>query len=162
VRGPIALDERNLRGGAAVPAAQVALALLVLQALLAGAAFALARGRRLGAIRPPPPPRGRTARDYLESLGALYRRARAEGELSRSAWVRARRDLERRAGIPARLADEEAEARLWPRAPAAAEAVARARRALSAPPGPASLTAVVRAAADLEAALGGAPPHAPW
>jgi hypothetical protein len=161
-RGPLALDERHLRGGAAAPAARSALALLLLQALLAGAAFALARGRRLGAIRPPPPPRGRTARDYLESLGALYRRARAEEELSRSAWGRARRDLERRAGIAARLPDAEAERRLRRRAPAAADAVVRARRALSAPPGPDSLTAVVRAAADLEAALGGTPSRDAW
>ena len=161
-RGPLALDERHLRGGAAVPAAQAALALLVLQALLAGAAFALARGRRLGAIRPPPPARGRTARDYLESLGQLYRRARAEGELSRSAWGRARRDLELRAGIPARVPDAEAERRLRRRTPAAAEAVARARHALSSPPGPASLTAVVRAAADLEEALGGTAARGAW
>jgi hypothetical protein len=149
-RGPLAIDERSLRGDAEVPASRTALSLLVLQALLAGAAFALARGRRLGAVRPPPPARGRTARDYLESLGALYRRAGAEGDLSRSTWARARRDLERRAGIPARLPDAEVEARLRPRSAAAAEAVARARRALSAPPGPAALAAVVRAAADLE------------
>ncbi|HSN93175.1 MAG TPA: DUF4350 domain-containing protein, partial [Anaeromyxobacteraceae bacterium] len=93
-RGPIALDERHLHAGASLPAAGTALAPLVLQALLAGAAFVLARGRRLGAVRPPPPPRGRTAREYLKALGALYRRARAEGELARSAWGRARRELE--------------------------------------------------------------------
>lgn len=160
-RGPVAFDERHLRGEAAAPASQAALGWLVAQAILAAAAFALARGRRLGAVRPPPPPLGRTARDYLESLGALYRRARAEGALSRSAWARARRDLERRAGIPARLPDAEAEARLRSRSPAAAEAVARARGALAAEPGPRALAALVRAAADLAAALG-APSRGAW
>jgi hypothetical protein len=152
-RGPLSVDERRLRGGAAVPPSQAALGWLAAQALLAAGAFALARGRRLGAVRPPPASGGRTARDYLESLGALYRRARAEGALSRSAWARARRELERRAGIPARLSDAEAEARLRARSASAAEAVARARGALAAPPGPGSLASVVRAAADLERSL---------
>jgi hypothetical protein len=159
-RGPIAIDERFLRGAAAPPPGRAALALLAAQALLAGVVLVAARARRLGAIRPPPAGAVRTARDYLESLGALYRRTRSEGALAASAWARARRDLEARAAIPARLADGEAEARLRARAPAAAEAFARGRAALAAPAGPAALLAVVRAAADLDAALGARPRRA--
>ena len=159
-RGPIAFDERWLaaRGGA-IPPSRLALALVAVQAILAGAALALGRARRLGAIRPPPAlPPGRTARDYLASLGALYRRAGAEGELAASAWRRVRRALDRRAGISARLPDDEAEHRLAARSPPAAAAVRRGRAALAAPPGAAALLEVTRAAAGIDAAIGRARP----
>jgi hypothetical protein len=155
-RGPVAFDERWLLPRGAVSAPPAALAALAAQALLAGAVWVLARGRRLGAIRPPPPAvQGRTARDYLRSLAVLYRRAAAEGELARVAWARARRDLERRAGIPARLSDADVEARLAARTPAAAAAFGRGRAALASPAGPAALLAVVTACADLDSALRG-------
>jgi len=153
-RGPLVFDERwLLRRDAPSPPSRTALALLAAQVLLAGAVFVLARARRLGAVRPPPADRGRTARDYLASLAALYERAGAEEDLARAAWLTLRRDLERRAGIPARLPDPDAHARLARRSAAAAEALARAEAALAAG-GRGTLLAVTRAAADLEAALG--------
>jgi len=158
-RGPVAFDERWLTSRAAAPAPPAALGVIIAQALRAGGAFALARGRRLGAIRPPPAEAGgRTARDYLRSLAALYRRAAAEGELSRAAWRRARRGLELRAGIPARLSDDDAALRLAARSPASAAAFARGRTALARQPGPDAFREVVTACAELDAAsLGGAP-----
>jgi len=155
-RGPVLFDERWLVSRGGPPAAAPPLAALLAQALLAGLAWVLARGRRLGAVRPPPArERGRTARDYLRSLAALYRRAGAEGELARSAWARARRELERTIGLPSRLGDAEAEARLALRAPHLVPAFARARAGLAAPPGPAALLEVVRAAAELESSRRG-------
>jgi hypothetical protein len=160
-RGPIAFDERWLLPRDALASqSRTALALAVLgaQAVLAAAVFVAARARRLGAIRPPPPEaRGRTARDYLASLAALYRRAGAEDELARAAWAALRRELERRAGIPARLPAAEARALLARRsaaAVAAAEALGRGDAAL-ARGGRGALLAVTRAAADVERALGG-------
>lgn len=150
-RGPVVFDERWLVARGGPPGAAPPLAALLVQALLAGLAWVLARGRRLGAIRPAPAREtGRTARDYLRSLAALYRRAGAEGELARSAWARARRELERTVGLPARLADAEAQARLALRAPHLGAAFARARASLAAPPGPAALLELVRAAAELQ------------
>lgn len=156
-RGPIAFDERWLlpRRAGASPA-RAGLLAAALQALAAAAVLLSARGRRLGAIRPPPPEgSGRTARDYLASLAALYRRAGAEEELARATWARARRALERRAGIPARLAADDARARLARHAPAAAEAFDRGEAALRR--GAGALLPASRAAHDLEAALGRPP-----
>lgn len=157
-RGPIAFDERWLRApDAPPPPSQRGLLLLVAQALLAGAVLVAARARRLGAVRPPPPEEsGRTARDYLASLAALYRRAGAEREVAAGSWRRARRELERRTGIPARLGSAEAHARLARRSPAAAEAFARGEAALQGERG--ALLAVARAAHDLSAALRGRAP----
>jgi hypothetical protein len=154
-RGPVVFDERWLVGRRAPPSPALGgLAVAALQALLAAAVLLAARGRRLGAVRPPPPQGpGRTARDYLGSLAVLYRRAGAEGELARATWLRARRALERRAGIPARLPPGEAEARLARRSPAAAAAFARGEAALRA--GPGALLAACRAADDLARATGG-------
>jgi hypothetical protein len=154
-RGPIAFDERWLvaRGAPASPAA-IGLAVAALQALLAAAVLVWARARRLGAVRPPPPEgSGRTARDYLVSLAALYRRAGAEDEIARATWLRARRALERRTGIPARLPAEDAASRLARRSSAAAEAFARGEAALRS--GPGALLASCRAADDLRRAVGG-------
>jgi hypothetical protein len=152
-RGPVVFDERWLvPRGAPAPPSRAALLLLGGQALLAGAVLVLSRARRLGAVRPPPPEvRGRTARDYVASLAALYRRAGAEEDLARAAWAGARRDLERRAGVPARLPASEARARLARRSAAAAEALARGEAALAAG-GRGALLAVTRAAADLAGA----------
>lgn len=152
-RGEVAFDERWLlpRGGAG--GRPSALALLAGQALLAALVLVVARGRRLGAVRPPLAARGRTSADYLASLAALYRRAGAEGELAAVAWRAARRRLERRAGVPVRLADRDALALLRARAPAAAEPFERGAAALAAAPGAASLLALVRAAADLDERL---------
>jgi hypothetical protein len=154
-RGPLVFDERWLVGRRAPPSpARAGLAVAALQALLAAALFLAARGRRLGAVRPPPAEgRGRTARDYLGSLAVLYRRAGAEDELARATWLRARRALEGRAGIPARLPAGEAEARLARRSPAAAEALARGEAAVRA--GRGALLAACRAADDLARATGG-------
>lgn len=154
--GPVVLDERFLGEAApAAPTSRRALLLLALQLLLAGAALILARGRRLGALRPPPAAgAGRTARDYLASLAALYRRAGAEQELAAAAWRGLRRRLERRLGVPARLTDAQAARRLARRSPEAALALARGSAALAGGGG-GTLLRVTRAAADAERALGG-------
>jgi hypothetical protein len=153
--GPVVLDERFLAPPAPVPPGRNAMLLLGGQLLLAGGALVVARGRRLGAIRPPPQPgAGRTARDYLASLAALYRRAGAEPELAREAWRSMRRRLERRWGVPARLADAQAARRVAGRSGAAALALARGSAALAGG-GAGLLLRVTRAAADAEAALEG-------
>jgi hypothetical protein len=153
--GPIAFDERHL--SAAAGAAQASLGaplLLAGQALLATAILLLALGRRLGSVRVAVEPEsGRSARDYLASLGELYRRAGGEQELRASAWRSLRRALERRGGIPVTASDDEAERRLALRSPEAARAFSRGRAALRASPGGAGLATLVRAAADAEAAL---------
>lgn len=155
-RGPWVADERFLAAaGLADPRAR-ALAAALAQALGAGLLAVLALGRRLGPVREPPADGPvRTARAYLASLAALYRRAGAEGELARDALLRLRRTLERRAGIPARLPAPDAAARLARRAPAAARAL---EAAASAPAGgAAALLAVTHAAAEVDAALGTRP-----
>jgi len=152
-RGPVTFDERWLLPREAAAGPPPALALLAGQALLAAAVLVVARGRRLGAIRPPPAARSRTTGDHLASLAALYRRAGGEGELAAAAWSAARRRLERRAGIPARLGDAQALALLRARAPSAAEPFERGAAARAAAPGAERLVAVVRAAADLDEAL---------
>jgi hypothetical protein len=163
--GPVVFDERFLAPAAApapaVPARR-ALALLAGQLLAAGAALVWARGRRLGAVRPAPaPPGDRTARAYLGALAALYRRAGAEAELAAEAWRALRRHVERRSGVPARLADAEAARRLAARSAPAALALAQGSAALAAG-GPGVLLRVTRAAADAEAALrGGASSRSP-
>jgi len=154
-RGPIVFDERWLvaRDGPSAPSTR-GLAVAALQALLAAAVLLAARSRRLGAIRPPPPEgSGRTARDYLVSLAALYRRAGAEEEIARATWRRARRGLERRAGIPARLSADEAHARLARRSAPAAAALLRGEAAPRS--GAGSLLATCRAAEELAWAVGG-------
>jgi hypothetical protein len=153
-RGPIVFDERWLvaRDPSAAGSTR-ALAAATLQGLLAALVWLLARSRRLGAIRPPPPEaRGRTARDYLGSLAVLYGRAGAEEEIARAAWRRARRALERRAGIPARLTGADAAARLARRSPAAAEALRRGEAAIRS--GRGALLATYRAADELARAAG--------
>jgi hypothetical protein len=154
-RGPVMLDERFLDPPSrAAPPSQRALLLLGGQLLLAGVTFVLARARRLGAVRPPPAPgAGRTARDYLASLAALYRRTGAEEELAAHAWGAMRRRLERRSGVPARLPDAEAARRLSARNPVAAVALARGSAALAGG-GTGVLLRVTRAAADAEGSLG--------
>jgi hypothetical protein len=158
-RGPVAFDERFLAPrGASAPPSSRALAALALQALFAALCLFWARGRRLGAVRPPPPPQAlRTAADYLASLGVLYRRAGAEPELMRASFRRLRQELWRRAGIPAAVPDEEVEGRLARSAPAAAPAFRRAAdlslRAEAA--GPAELLSLTRAVAEVEAGLRG-------
>jgi hypothetical protein len=153
-RGPIVFDERwLLPRDAPAPASHRGLVVAAIQGLLAVVVWLLARGRRLGAIRPPPAgARGRTARDYLASLAALYGRAGAEEELSRRAWQRARRALERRTGIPARLGAEEAAARLGRSSREAAEALLRGEAAVRS--GRGALIATYRAADELAAAAG--------
>lgn len=153
-RGPIAFDERWLvaRGAAPSPT-RAGLLAAALQAAAAAALLLAARGRRLGAIRPPPAEgSGRTARDYLVSLAALYRRAGAEDEIARATWQRARRVLERRAGIPARLSAPEARDRVARRSRAAAEALERGERAARG--GAGALLETCRAAHDVVQAIG--------
>jgi hypothetical protein len=91
----------------------------------------------------------------VESLAVLYRRAGAEAEIAAATWRRARRVLERRAGVPARLPATEAQALLARRSRVAAEALGRGEAALRA--GPGALLAVCRAADDLSRAVGGGP-----
>lgn len=153
-RGTVVFDERWLsaRDAPASPA-RGDLAVAAGQALLAAAVLLASRGRRLGAIRPPPPEAtGRTARDYLASLAALYRRAGAEDEIARGAWARARRALEHRAGIPAGLSPAEVALRLERRSAAAADAFRRGEAAVRS--GAGSLLDTCRAAADLARATG--------
>lgn len=151
-RGRLVFDERWLAPPAPRPP-RTAAALVGLQALLAAAALLLALAPRLGAVRPPPRAAGRrTARDYLEALAELSRRAGAGPALAAASWRRLRRRLEREAGVPARLADGEAALRLEARSAAAAEALRRGARALAAG-GPAPLLGVGQAAADVEAGL---------
>ena len=154
-RGPVAFDERWLAPSPPAPGASPVrpAALAVRQALLVALALLLAIGPRLGAVRPPPAPAARrTARDYLESLAVLYRRSGAEPALAADAWRRLRARLERDAGVPSRLDDGEAAARLAARWPGSAEAVRRAAAAL-AHGGPGTLLEVTRAAADVESGL---------
>jgi hypothetical protein len=155
--GPIAIDERHLAPPAGEPRpAGSALLLAAGQALLAAAVLLLALGRRLGSVRTAADPEGgRTALDYLASLGDLYRRAGSEAALRTAAWRSLRRSLERSGGVPLAASDDEAEQRLSRRAPEAARAFARCRAALGSPPGDAGLARLVRAAAETEAALAG-------
>jgi hypothetical protein len=139
------------------PRATSSLGLLLFgaQAVLAALALGWARGRRLGAVRPPAPPAAsRTAADYLASLGSLYRRARAERELGSAAWAAHRLRLQRRAGIAARLPDAGAAARLQALSPEAAgafrEAAGIARRGAASP---GELLDLVRASARAEELL---------
>lgn len=152
-RGVVVFDERWLVArDAPTSAARRGLVAAVLQGLAAAGLLLAARARRLGAVRPPAAEgSGRTARDYLASLAVLYRRAGAEEELARATWRRERRALERRAGVPARLAGPDALARLAAR-PAAAEAFARGEAAPGR--GRGALLETCRAADDLERALG--------
>jgi hypothetical protein len=154
-RGPVVFDERFLaRPAAPARGAPAGLAVAVAQALAVALVALLAAGRRLGAVRPPPPAaERRTSRDYLASLARLYRRAGAEDALAAAAWRGLRRRLER-AGIPPRLADADAARRLAPRAPAAARALEAGAGAL-ARGGPGVLLAVSRAAAEVDAAVAG-------
>lgn len=153
-RGPVVFDERFLVPAAAAPPSRRALVLLAGQLLLSGAVLAWARGRRLGAVRPPiAPGSSRTARDYLGSLAALYRRAGAEEELAAQSWHALRRRLDRRWAVPARLSDADAARRLAGRSPEAAVALARGSAALAGG-GAGVLLRVTRAAADAEGALG--------
>lgn len=152
-RGPVVFDERFLAPAAAAPPrAPAGLGLALAQALAAALLLVLAGGRRLGAVRPPPPGGRATARDHLASLAALYRRAGAEDALAAGAWRALRRRVER-AGVPARLADEDAARRLARRSPEAARALREGAAAL-ARGGAGVLLAVSRAAAEVDAALG--------
>jgi hypothetical protein len=159
--GPVELDERFLVAPTGeAPPSRRALLLLGAQLLVAGVVYVLARGRRLGAVRPPPAPgAGQTARDYLASLAALYQRTGDEAELAAQTWAAMRRRLERAAGVPALLPDAEAARRLSARTPVAALSLARGSVALAGG-GPGLLLRVTRAAADVEAGLGAARPVA--
>jgi hypothetical protein len=151
-RGRVVFDERWLAPRPeAAPLGAAALA--ALQALVAALVLLLALGRRHGAVRPPPAPASRrTARDYLAALAALARRAGAEPSLAAASWRRLRLRVEREAGVPARLADEDAAQRLEGLAAPAAAALRRGAAALRAA-GPGQLLEVTRAAADVESAL---------
>jgi hypothetical protein len=155
-RGRPAFDEGHWVQAAPPPSpSSRGLAILGAQALLAALALGWARARRLGAVRPAPAAAAtRTAADYLASLGALYRRARAERDLGEAAWRSCRLRLQRRTGIPARLPDEAAAVRLDALAPEAARAFRRAAGVASrGAASPGELLALVRAAARAEALL---------
>jgi hypothetical protein len=152
--GPIAFDERHLvRAGRSGAGARLPW-LVGAQLLLVAAALLVAVGRRLGTVRVVAGEgKARSARDYVASLGALYRRAGDAEELRASTWRSLRRAVERLAGVPAAAPDAEVARRLAARSPAAAGAFARALAARGAPPGEAGLVALLRAAAEVEAAL---------
>jgi hypothetical protein len=155
-RGTIAFDEYHQSSAKALrPAARGPLAMVIGQALLAALLYTWARGRRLGAIRPPLQSGPlRSAADYLAALGRLYRRARAERELGAAAWSGLRRRLQRQAGIPLTLDDAAVATRLAHLAPAAAEAYRQGAAAAHAgTSGPAALLMVTRRAAEVENAL---------
>jgi len=157
-RGPVVLDERFLAPPAGAPRGLAqALAPAAAQLLLAALALFWARGRRLGAIRPPPAGTRRTARDYLASLAALYGGAGAEAELAGRTWERLRDRLAGPAGVPRGLSDAEAARRLVARAPGAAEALLRGAAA-RARGGREVLLAVAQAAADVERGVTGVRP----
>ncbi len=154
-RGTVAIDERwrEPRAGPLPPSGR-GLALVAGQGLLAALAFFWARGRRLGAVRPPSSSEaGPTAADYVASLGALYRRARAEPELAREAWRQVRLRLQRAAGVPATLDDEAAARRLAAVRPAAASPFRAASALARAGGGPRELASLVRAIARVEDGL---------
>jgi hypothetical protein len=152
-RGRPAFDEQHW---IALPppraASSLGLLLFGAQAVLAALALGWARGRRMGAVRPPPPAAAsRTAADYLASLGSLYRRARAERELGAAAWGAHRLRLQRRAGIAARLPDGAAAERLAALSPEAAGLFREAARiARQGAASPVELLALVRSTARAE------------
>lgn len=148
--GPIAFDERHLPSPSAPSATRRTVAPLLGQALLVAVVLLLALGRRLGAVRVAVDGGGgQTSADYLASLADLYRRAGAERELGEEAWRILRKALELRAGVPARLPDVEAHARLDASHPAAGAALRRAAAGRDA----GSLLATTRASAEVEALL---------
>ncbi len=147
-RGRLAFDEGHWsRATPAGPPAAGRLAPLLLQLLAAAALLLWALSRRLGAVRPPPALAARTAADYLASLAALYRSARADPELAAAAWRAHRLRLQRQAGIAAALPDAEAARRLAALRPEAAPAFREA--AELAARGPASSAALARLVAGL-------------
>jgi hypothetical protein len=84
-RGPVTFVEGEV-DGVASPSRR-ALWLLAGEALAAAAALAWARGRRLGAVRPPPPaPASRSAADYLASLAVLTAALAPTGRSPPPAW----------------------------------------------------------------------------
>jgi hypothetical protein len=132
-RGPIYFDEyhhaapESGRGlaGAAGP--------LLLQLGLAGAALAVALGKRFGVPRPLSNRRGNPRAEYVIQLGELYARAGAEGELCLELHRSLRRRLFDRLGISAALDEPEAARRLQARTGIpAARVLALAERAKSA------------------------------
>jgi len=152
--GPLAFDERR-RAGGALPSLPAGLLAIAGQAALALGLIAWSVLPRLGSIRACAEPGERGTEHYLQSLAALYRRARAEPELVRAAHAELRERLRDRAGIPRALSTAEAARLLERRSPAAAaaleEVAAAAERASSA--GPSDLLRVARAASAVEAAL---------
>lgn len=154
-RGPLAFDER----AASRPRGHLPLGLVLLlaQGALAAVLLAWAAFPRLGAVRPPPEPGPSPSAGYLRSLAVLYRRARAEPELVRSAYESLRERLWRRAGVPERAPDEEAVRALAALSPEASRALAEAASAERGAGARASdLLRVTRAASDLEVALSAA------
>lgn len=160
-RGPLAFDEghfarevprREPAGGRLLP--------LVLQLLASAALLLWGLGHRLGAVRPPPAQAARTAADYLASLGALYRSARAEPELAAAAWRAHRLRLQRQAGIPASLPDGQAGERLAALRPEAAPSFREAATlAALGTRTPAALLRLVAGLARTESALERRPPQ---
>lgn len=152
-RGRPAFDEEHWIAAPPAPAASsLGLSLFGAQALLAALALGWARGRRLGAVRPPPPAAAsRTAADYLASLASLYRLARAEGDLGAAAWRAHRLRLQRQAGISARLSDGGAAARLEALSPEAAALFRDAARiAARGAASPGEILALVRSTSRTE------------
>jgi len=154
-RGPLAFDERRSGGPRGVLFGR--LGLLLGQAALAAVLLTWAVLPRLVAVRPPPEPPSEEAAGYLRSLAALYRSARAEPDLARSAYDSLRERLWRRTAIPKGVPASEAVRALTARSPEAAQALAEAAAAVGrAQAGTADLLRLTRAAADLEAALSAA------
>jgi hypothetical protein len=157
--GRVYFDEYHHRAGtsAALTSLVRLLAPTLAQLLALGLALAWAAGRRLGPVRAPLPPPGRTSRAYATQLGALYRRARAESALSADLRRELRATLERRAGIGATLSDEAAVAALSSRRPELGRTLEGVLRALrsseQAPPPPERYAALARASVELQRAV---------
>jgi hypothetical protein len=153
-RGPLAFDEGHFAPPSRPATGAGSLAPVVAQLAAAALLLLWPLARRLGAVRPPPAQAGRTAADYLASLGALYRKARAEPELAAAAWRAHRLRLQRRVGIGVALSDGPAADRLAAIRPEAAP-VFREAAALAAggATGPEALARLVAATARVEELL---------
>lgn len=106
-RGPMAFDEYHHREDAP-PSNSLALTAFALQTLAFTAAFAFARGARLGPARPVQVARHRGSLEYLESLAHLTRGAHVERELTAELPGRLRLLMQERLGIPVSLSEHEA------------------------------------------------------
>jgi hypothetical protein len=106
-RGPMLFDEFHHLEVPPPPLSR-GLWVFALQCLAVGALYVFARGTRFGAPRPQLPERHRSALEYVQSMGWLARRAKAERELLPEMARHLRQLMHDRLGIPLALSEEEA------------------------------------------------------